>query len=146
MFTGEHPLTIDDKGRLAVPARFRQQIAESQGVQLYAVPITTPDKPPHLEVYPAAEFKRLADLIQNHSDRRKAEQLKRGFIGPAVMSEIDAQGRIMLPLKLREEARLNGRVTVVGQITRFDVWDDKLYEATRVDPADLAEALALIPR
>lgn len=146
MFTGEHPLTIDEKGRLAVPARFRQQLAETSGSQLFIVPLTTPEKPAHLEVYPAAKFREIAEQIDALEDADAAEVLKAELIGRAAQSEIDGQGRITVPAKLREEVAINGRAVVVGQISRFDVWSEAVYEAVRVEPARLSQALRQIRR
>jgi MraZ protein len=145
MFTGEHPLNVDDKGRLAIPARFRQQLADSQGLQLY-ITIVTIDEQTRLEIYPAPEFRQIAQQIQEMEDRDYAEALKRGFIGRAVDTEIDRQGRITLPPLLRRDAGLSGRVMLVGQITRFDVWDQSLYEQNRAGDSRLAEALKHIRR
>ncbi|MBY8965885.1 division/cell wall cluster transcriptional repressor MraZ [Algiphilus sp.] len=145
MFTGEHPLNVDDKGRLAVPARFRQQLADSHGLQLY-ITIVTLDDNPRLEIYPAPVFRDIAEQIQQMEDRDLAEALKLGFVGRAVEAEIDRQGRIVLPPLLRRDAGIGNRAMLVGQITRFDVWDQTAYEATRVGADQLANALKQIRR
>jgi MraZ protein len=146
VFTGEHSLNIDDKGRLAVPARFRQQLAESQGLLLYITINDSEPDHPRLEIYPAPKFREIADQIDRLDDRGHAEMLKLRFIGRAVETEIDKQGRIMLPPLLRRDARLNGRVTLLGQINRFDVWDETLYAQARAPSEALAEALRQIRR
>jgi len=145
MFTGEHPLNVDDKGRLAVPARFRQQLADSHGLQLY-ITIVTLDDNPRLEIYPAPVFRDIAEQIQQMEDRDLAEALKLGFVGRAVETEIDRQGRIVLPPLLRKDAGIGNRAMLVGQITRFDVWEQPAYEATRVGADQLANALKQIRR
>ncbi len=146
MFTGEHPLTIDEKGRLAVPARFRQLLAETHGPQLYVVPITNSERPAHLEVFPAPVFKQIADQIDELQDAEAAETLKQELIGRAMLTELDAQGRITLTQKLRDEVRLNGRALVVGQSKRFDIWDETVYGSTRADAEKFSRALRLIKR
>lgn len=145
MFTGEHPLNVDEKGRLAVPARFRQQLADSHGTQLF-VTIVSLDEGTRLEIYPAPVFRDIAEQIQSMEDRDLAEALKLGFVGRAVETEIDRQGRITLPPLLRRDAGVNGRVMLVGQITRFDVWDQSTYDATRVGADRLTAALKHIRR
>src|ERR1041385_2117123 len=117
MFAGSHQLSIDDKGRLAIPSRFRAQL---DGANVF---ITRAHKP-CLEVYPAAEFHRLAEQIEGLEDRRHADLLKEIFIGHAVETEVDKQGRVLLPQLLRRNASLDGTVMVVGQIKRFDVWSE----------------------
>lgn len=124
MFTGSHELTIDDKGRLAIPARYRQQLAETCGSQL----VVTMGPDPCLEIFPAPEFDRLALEIQKMDDVDYAEVLKNCFIALACHTEIDKQGRVQLPTLLRKRARLTGAVTLMGKISRFDLWAQDLWE------------------
>lgn len=123
MFTGSHPLTVDEKGRLAIPARYRQQLTESGGNSL----VMTRTHKPCIEIYPASAFQAIAEQIQNLEDREAADLLKEVVIGYAVETEVDKQGRILLPQVLRRYARLDANVRVVGQISRFDVWDESLW-------------------
>jgi MraZ protein len=142
VFAGAHPFSIDDKGRLAIPARFRAQL---EGSNVY---ITRAHKP-SLEIYPAAEFQRLAEQIESMEDRRIADRLKEIFIGHAVETEIDKQGRVLLPQLLRRYAGLEGPVMVVGQIKRFDVWSESEWnKKVSGAPAaeNLADAFALLKR
>lgn len=123
MFSGSHQLTIDEKGRLAIPARYRQELADACNSQLF---ITRGPKP-CLEIYPAPEFQRLADDIEAMADREAAELLKEVFIGAACEAEIDKQGRVLLPPMLRKHANLNGSGVLMGQIRRFDLWPEDLW-------------------
>lgn len=123
MFTGSHELTIDDKGRLAIPARYRQQLADTCDSQL----VITMGPDPCLEVFPAPEFQRLAVGIQNMEDHETAEVLKNCFIALACEAEIDKQGRVLLPPMLRRRARLNGSAVLMGKISRFDLWAGDLW-------------------
>lgn len=144
MFAGSHLLTIDDKGRLAIPARFRQQLADDYGAQIYI----TRAYQPCIEIYPAAVFKNLAEQIQNLEDRSAADKLKEVFIGHAVECEMDKQGRVLLPQILRRFARLNGAAVLVGQINRFDVWAEEVWTEKfgEGNAEDLASAFALLKR
>ncbi len=141
MFAGSHQLSIDDKGRLAIPSRFRAQLDGSN------VFITRAHKP-CLEVYPAAEFHRLAEQIENLDDRRHADLLKEIFIGHAVETEVDKQGRVLVPQLLRRYASLDGTVMVVGQIKRFDVYAESAWKKISGAPSaeGLADAFALLKR
>lgn len=123
MFSGSHQLTIDEKGRLAIPARYRQELAESCNSQLFI----TRGHNPCLEIYPAHEFKRVADQIEAMEDQDEAELAKGVFIGAAFETEIDKQGRVLLPPMLRKQAKLNGSAVLMGQIRRFDLWADDLW-------------------
>jgi MraZ protein len=146
VFSGWYAVSLDDKGRIAVPASFRHTLAKSEGGPLYLTPFSHDDKP-HLEVFPAPEFAKLAAQVQAIEDSEQAELLKQEIFGRSVAVELDAQGRIVLPQWLREEAGLaNGRVVVEGQISRFDIWDEARYQSRRAEPERLKQALKLIKR
>lgn len=123
MFAGSHQLTIDDKGRLAVPARFRQQLSEQAGLQV----VITMGPNRCLELYPAPEFRKATEQIDQMQDREAAELLNFSFVGLAVETEIDKQGRVSLPPMLRRLAQLESSVVLVGQINRFDLWSEPLW-------------------
>ena len=144
MFAGSHSLTIDDKGRLAIPARFRQQLNDDYGQQV----VMTRAHKSCIEIYPASVFKSVADQIKNLSDGAAADLLKEIFIGHAVETEIDKQGRVLLPQILRRHARLETSAVLVGQIDRFDVWSEEIWAEKIGDSSknELASAFALIKR
>lgn len=124
MFAGSHQLTIDDKGRLAIPARFRQQLADGPGMQL----VVTKGPEPCLEIYPAAEFRRITDQIEQMDNRDDAELLKLAFVGLAAEAEIDRQGRIPVPPMLRRLAHIDGSVVLSGQINRLNLWGEAQWD------------------
>jgi MraZ protein len=124
VFAGSHQLSIDDKGRLAVPARFRQPLTDACGAQLFLT--TGPN--PCIEIYPAPEFQRIVRDIQAMDDRITAEKLKQVFVGFAVETTMDAQGRVLLPPMLRKRARLDGAAVLMGQDSRLDVWAAEVWE------------------
>ncbi len=148
MFAGWYAVSLDEKGRVAVPASFRHLLTKNDGGPLYLTPHLADGKP-RIQVYPAAKFIQLAEQIEAMDDQDQAELLKDGLIGRAVAVELDGQGRIVLPQWLREEGGLhNGRVAVVGQIGRFDIWDESRYHTRHdnTDPDRLKQALKLIKR
>lgn len=124
MFKGTHHLAVDDKGRLAIPARFRQSLAEQCDSQL----VITIGPNPCLEIYPLPEFERIVRDIEVMEDRIQAETLKQWFIGFAVDAEIDKQGRVLLPPMLRKRAQLDGAAVLMGQNTRFDLWSEQEWQ------------------
>ena len=145
MFAGSYPLTVDDKGRLAIPARFRAQIAEQCGSQLYL----TRSYQPCVEIYPAPAFHRVAADIKAMTNRVHADLASRVFIGNAGDVEMDKQGRILLPALLRKAARLESDAVLVGQIDRFDLWPGMLWEqkfGEGADAAALQDAFASLKR
>ena len=94
MFAGSYPLTIDDKGRMAIPARFRVQIAEKFGSQLFI----TRSHHPCLEIYPAPAFHAVAAQIKTMEDRPKADLLNRICAGPLRSAEeLGAAGALAMP-------------------------------------------------
>ena len=145
MFAGSHLLTVDDKGRLAIPARVRQQLNENYGgLQIFI----TRGPETSVEIYPASVFNKLAEDIQNLENRKHADLLKKIFIGHAADTEIDKQGRVVLPPVLRKHARLEDSVMLVGQVNRFDVWSESVWnDSIGSDKAqDVADAFALLRR
>lgn len=124
MFKGVHHLAVDDKGRLAIPARFRLLLADKCESQL----VITVGPNPCLEIYPLPEFTRIVNDIQLMEDRAQAETLKQWFVGFAVDTEIDKQGRVLLPPMLRKRARLDGAAVLMGQDSRFDLWSEHEWE------------------
>lgn len=131
MFSGSHQLTIDEKGRVAIPARYRQQLADSCGGQL----MITRGPKPCLELYPRHEFDRLADDIDSMEDREQADLLMEAFIGSASEAEIDKQGRVLLPPILRRNAGLNGAAVLMGQLRRFDLWPEDRWNERFGEPS-----------
>ena len=139
MFTGSHQLTIDEKGRLAIPARYRQELADSCNSQL----VITRGPDPCIEIYPAHEFQRVADQIDTMEDRDDSELLKHIVVGSAFETEIDKQGRVLLPPLLRKQAKLNGAAVMMGLIRRFELWSEDLWnERYGEAPADQASRIA----
>lgn len=139
MFLGSHQLTVDEKGRLAVPARIRSQLADSHGHEV----VITMGPRTSLEIYPAIEFKSIAEQIQTLEDREAAELLKLAFVGRAVETEIDKQGRVMLPQFLRKQAQLESSVVLVGQINRLELWAQAIWdEMFNEGPNSVRPALA----
>ena len=137
MFSGSYELSVDEKGRIAVPARYRAELAESCNSQL--VVTQGPDDP--LEIFPAPDFVKLAETIRDMDDRVVAEELMNRFIGLAVETEIDKQGRMLLPPLLRKRARLNGSVVLVGKIARFELWSRELWSQHFEDDSDARAAV-----
>jgi MraZ protein len=139
VFLGEHIHSIDDKNRLAVPARFRPELAEglyvTKGVDrcLY---VLTPEG-----------WNRLADRIAAlPSMQAGVRQLQRHFFAGATHLVPDKLGRIVIPQNLRDYAQLQGEVVVAGVHSRIELWSRSTWDAeqARVDEetATLAEQLA----
>lgn len=147
MFAGSHQLTIDEKGRIAVPARYRQQLAEGCDSQL----VVTMGPEPCLEIYPAPQFQDIVKTIMQLPPRGPAALLRQRFIGMASECEIDKQGRVQLPQFLRAQAGLNGTGVLVGNIDHFELWAEDRWNARWSDGPEsklgaLAEAFQILNR
>jgi MraZ protein len=126
MFRGNHPTRVDEKGRLKLPAEFKRRVDELYGPQFY---ITSMDGK-RAQIYPLKEWELIETSMAKMSPmdpvRRKFLDVT-NFYGQ--MSEMDAQGRVLIPQKLRELAKVAGDVNVMGAQTWLDVVNAELFDA-----------------
>jgi MraZ protein len=121
MFLGTHSPRLDEKGRLILPAKFREQL--EAGV------VVTRGQERCLYVFPAAEFERLAEqLRQAPVTSKQARDYLRVFLSGASDEVPDKQGRITLPANLRTYAGLDRDVAVIGAGQRVEIWDSTAWE------------------
>lgn len=129
MFRGCSILSLDAKGRLAIPARFRERLAATGGAGLVA---TLSPFDPSLLLYPLPAWEeveaKLGALSDSDPAARRTKQMMRGYASDC---DLDAQGRILLPQQLREFARLDKAVALLGQGNRFEVWDEPAWMQAR---------------
>jgi len=130
MFEGQFKNAVDEKGRVAIPARHREvlkSLEEDRVMVTYH--FVAPN--PCLDVWPISEWKNLtAKLDQKEGSFGKARTLFESvYIGQAVSCQLDRQGRILIPQSLRERARLGEEVTFVGSRNKVRVWGAQFYEA-----------------
>ena len=124
MFRGRYQHTIDPKGRLSVPAKFRDAMA-AYGEALVVVP-----NEHSLEVHPLEEWQRMEEKLNTQSAfAREVRELSRLYISRAKDVVVDGAGRILLPPDTRKQAGLEKDVTLVGGGRRmFEVWDRQRFE------------------
>lgn len=116
MFLGSFSPRLDDKGRLALPARFR---AELEGGL-----VITKGQERCLAVYPAAEFARITELLRDApATGRRVRDFSRILFSGAAQETPDAQGRITIAAGLRDYAGLTKECAVIGANTRVEIWD-----------------------
>jgi MraZ protein len=121
MFLGTHTPRLDDKGRLILPAKFREQL--ETGV------VVTRGQERCLYVFPVAEFERLADqLRQAPVTSKQARDYMRVFLSGASDEVPDKQGRITIPPALRTYAGLERELAVIGAGQRVEIWDAGSWE------------------
>lgn len=136
MFLGTHTPRLDDKGRLALPARFRPELEGGL--------VICKGQDRCLFVFPTAEFGRFTDALRNApvTDRR-VRDYSRVLFASASNEVPDGQGRITVPAPLRQYAGLTKDCVVIGANTRIEVWDAQAWQAyldsTEQAFADIAE-------
>lgn len=131
MFIGAHTLNVDAKGRIAVPARFRERLSDLCGGKLIITVNIDIDRP-SLLVYPQPEFHRIETALRElPTFDEKSQVLNYLIIGHAHESDMDSQGRVLLPQSLRDHAGLDKQVVLVGQSNKFEIWQAQAWSARR---------------
>ena len=121
MFRGVNALTLDAKGRLAIPTRYRDRIEAVCGGQM----VVTVDRDHCLLIYPLHDWEEIErKLVKLPSLNKAARRLQRLLIGHATEVELDSNGRINVPPPLRDFAQLEKKVVLIGQGNKFELWDD----------------------
>mgnify|MGYP002673274828 CR=1 FL=1 len=137
MFMGEYNHTVDPKGRLIVPSKFREQLGNEF--------VVTKGLDGCLFVYPNSEWQSIEEKFRNISMTSKdARKFSRFFFAGAATCELDKQGRILLPSVLREYADLEKDVVLVGVLNRIEIWSkERWLETNDYDDMDeVAEHMA----
>lgn len=138
MFMGEYSHTLDTKGRLIIPAKFRHQLGDKFVVTRWMEHA--------LRAMPMSIWEKLEEQLNELPlGKKEARQFKRFVLAGAMEAEIDKQGRIILPANLREYAGLEKDVTVTGSGDSFEIWRAENWQdytaATADNFDDIAEGL-----
>lgn len=137
MLIGEYNHTVDTKGRVSVPAKFRNELGD------LFVMCKALDK--CLWVYPLEKWEKVSSQIQSLPMSKNATRFSRLILGSASECSPDKQGRINIPMSLRQYANINKDVTIVGLSSKIEIWDselwDKFNEEECSDMAEVAEAM-----
>lgn len=135
MFIGEYIHSIDNKKRLAVPARFRKELGEKA--------ILTKGLDNCLFLYPEEEWKKLAQKLgQLSMGQSGARSFTRLILSAAVEVEFDNLGRILIPDYLKNYAGLKKRIAVAGVLNRLEIWDQENWEMYKREIEKNNEAIA----
>jgi MraZ protein len=134
LFLGEHQHTLDAKGRVILPARFRERLA---GGLVFA-----PSQDRCIDVYPATTFERRVEALRAvpREDQRGRAYL-RILLAGAHPDTPDAQGRVTLPPRLRAYAGLDKELTVNGADEKVEIWDRATWERYREDAEEAFASL-----
>ena len=134
MFRGECSLSLDAKGRLAIPSRYRERLAELCGGKLI-VTISLLER--CLVVYPFPRWQRIEDELKDLPTLdRKAQSVIHLLIGHAADCDMDSNGRVLLSQSLRNFAGLDKRIMMVGQVDKFELWDEAGWKRRRDELLD----------
>ncbi|GAA0972813.1 division/cell wall cluster transcriptional repressor MraZ [Acrocarpospora macrocephala] len=136
LFLGTHQPRLDDKGRLFLPAKYREELAEGL--------VITKGQERCLYVFPVEEFQRLTEALRTAPVTAKAvRDYSRVFFASASDETPDKQGRITIPPSLRQYAGLERDCVVIGANTRLEIWDARAWETYLAEQepafADLSE-------
>ncbi|MBI4135045.1 MAG: division/cell wall cluster transcriptional repressor MraZ [Candidatus Sungbacteria bacterium] len=134
-FLGEYQHAIDEKGRVAIPVKFRKALKEKV--------VVTRGIDAHLYLYPIEEWTKLAEKIaQLPINQANSRAFSRHMLGGAVEMEIDGQGRILLPEYLRKHAEIKSQVVMVGLYDKIEIWSSERWGEYRIRTESNTEEIA----
>lgn len=138
MFIGEYSHTIDEKGRLAIPSKFRAVLSKGA--------VVTRGLDQCLFVYPSNEWKKLAKKLASLPiSKSNTRAFARLMLAGAMDVVLDVQGRMIMPEYLRAYAHLSKNVVLAGLYNRLEVWDKRIWNSyknkTEKGSTDIAEQL-----
>ncbi len=143
MFRGLHTINLDAKGRLAIPTKYRETLAELCGARLVAT-IDTEER--CLLIYPVNEWEEIQAKIEAlPSFNPAARRIQRLLIGHATDLELDGSGRILLPQPLREYAGLEKESVLIGQGKKLELWSKGMWEDRRDEYLDMVSQPEQLP-
>lgn len=131
MFMGQYSHSIDDKGRLIMPSKYREQLGKEF--------IMAKGSDGCLFVYSLDEWKHIEERVQQMAlNGKEGRKFMRGFFSSATSLELDKQGRVVVPGVLREYAKLKKDVELIGSVSRIEIWDRDNWKAY-MDDVDMDE-------
>jgi len=144
MFTGEYECTLDEKGRVSIPSKFREVLNQRYNCKL----ILSRWFDGCLALFPYEEWVKIANKLRETTSFTQPEgrKLQRLFFSSAIECSLDKQGRLMIPQRQRQMAGINRRVVMIGIVDKIEIWAkeviDKYYsEEMEQGLEDLAEMI-----
>ncbi len=132
MFFGETAISLDAKGRMAIPTRYRDQVAAECSDQLVLTYNAFDND--SLWLYPRPVWEQVREQVMGLSSFDPQHRaLQRRLVGSAAEIEPDGSSRIQLPLTLRQVAGLEKKVTLMGMGQRFEIWNEEVWNRTRFE-------------
>ena len=128
MFQGETAITVDDKGRLAVPSAYRELIARACNNRL--VIAYNPFEHGCLWIFPQPEWERVRDQVNALPNAKRVHRnLQLKLVGAATFVEADANGRVLLPASHRNAAGIEKKAVLLGMGSKFELWSEQAHLA-----------------
>jgi len=141
VFFGETAINLDAKGRLAIPIRYREVLAEECGNRM--VLTYNAFEQGSLWLQPKQTWEQMRDKVMGLSSFNAGNRsLQRRLVGSAMPVEPDGNGRILLPPSLRQVAGLEKRVVLLGMGERFEIWDEDTLIAKRAEEVKILDEQA----
>ncbi len=135
-FTGTHYHSMDNKGRVSVPSRYREILQAGKNTQIYLtnfqqqIQEDNPEQVRYLIAFPATEWEKIETMFAERPIfNKQLRNFQRYIVSRAEECPLDRQGRILVPPILREYATLSREVVLVGAVRSFEIWDRAAYEA-----------------
>jgi len=129
MFRGAAKITLDDKGRVVIPTRYRERLLERSAGQ---VVVTVDRDGDCLLIYPLNDWEQVERrLMELPSLQPQSRRLQRLMVGHATDLALDGHGRMLLPPELREFAGLDRHAVLIGQGSRCELWDEARWNERR---------------
>ncbi|MCS7199357.1 MAG: division/cell wall cluster transcriptional repressor MraZ [Caldimicrobium sp.] len=125
MFRGKFKHSLDEKGRISLPSKFREILRVKYGSEVLVVT----NLPECLVVYPIVEWKKIEEaLLKIPFSAKAGRDFLRYFLGSAEEIEPDKQGRLLLPQSLRSEIEVDREVILLGMLNYFEIWNPRRLE------------------
>ncbi len=126
MFRGASAINLDTKGRVTIPTKYRQSLLDDCQGQLVC---TVDNQQPCLLLYPLPEWEEIELKLSRLSSMNPHERrMQRLLLGYASEGDMDKSGRFLLGAPLRQHARLDKQIMLVGQFNKFEIWDADVWQ------------------
>jgi MraZ protein len=130
MLWGRYSAKIDEKFRLRLPAKFRRDLPETEDCTYYV----TSDDGKCAQIYPVPVWEKIAQKFQESPRMDPAKlKLQRFTSYYGLLTQMDPQGRILIPQSLRDDAQISGDVIVIGKSDHLEVWNDQAFRKSLID-------------
>ena len=143
MFQGETAVTLDDKGRLALPTAYRELIASACGNRL--VFTYNPFEQGCLWLFPHVEWEKVRDQVKDlRGVKRVHRDLQLKLVGAAAEVTLDGSARVLVPASQRSAAGIDKRAVLLGMNTKFELWSEQAHLEkirTTIGEADLSDEM-----